>query len=152
MKVTQSCLTLFDPTDYTVLGILQARILECGAFPFPRGSSQPRDWTQISRIAGRFFTSWATREALFLKSRFQMNYLYWVSCTYSWKIRCKSSKEIPEENLWKETCLAWAMSVLFIVFCFLRGSLKALFFPLPFNNCPKEWGEQRNSFFVLLFW
>ena len=33
------------------------------AFPFSRGSSQPRDWTHISRIAGKFFTSWATREA-----------------------------------------------------------------------------------------
>ena len=34
-----------------------------GMFPFSRGSSQPRDWTQVSRIAGGFFTSWATREA-----------------------------------------------------------------------------------------
>ena len=42
-------------------GILQARILEWAAFPFSRGSSQHRDWTQISCIAGRFFTSWATR-------------------------------------------------------------------------------------------
>ena len=33
------------------------------AFPFSRGSSQPRGWTQVSHIAGRFFTSWATREA-----------------------------------------------------------------------------------------
>ena len=49
--------------DYTVHGILQARILEWVAFPFSRGSFQPRDWTQVSRIAGRFFTSWATREA-----------------------------------------------------------------------------------------
>ena len=49
--------------DYTVHGILQARILEWVAFPFSRGSSQPSDWTQVSRIAGRFFTSWATREA-----------------------------------------------------------------------------------------
>ena len=48
---------------YTVHRILQARILEWVAFPFRRGSSQPRDWTQVSRIAGRFFTSWATREA-----------------------------------------------------------------------------------------
>ena len=46
-----------------VHGILQARILEWVAFPFSKGSSQPRDWTQVSRIAGRFFTSWATREA-----------------------------------------------------------------------------------------
>ena len=44
-------------------GILQARILEWTAFPFSRGSSQPRDWIQVSLIAGRFFTSWATREA-----------------------------------------------------------------------------------------
>ena len=45
---------------YTVHGVLQARILEWVAFPFSRGSSQPRDWTQVSRIAGRFFTSWVT--------------------------------------------------------------------------------------------
>ena len=50
--------------DFTVHGILWARILEWVAFPFSMGSPQPRDQTQISRIAGRFFTSWATREAL----------------------------------------------------------------------------------------
>ena len=49
--------------DYTVHGILQARILEWVAFPFSRVSFQPQDRTQVSRIAGRFFTSWATREA-----------------------------------------------------------------------------------------
>ena len=48
MKVTQSCLTLCDPVDYTVHGILQARILEYVAVPFSRGSSQPRDQTQGS--------------------------------------------------------------------------------------------------------
>ena len=42
VKVAQSCLTLYDPTDYTVHGILQARILGWAAFPFSRGSSQPR--------------------------------------------------------------------------------------------------------------
>ena len=55
MKVIQLCLTLCDPMDYIVHGILQARILEWEAFPFSRGSSQPRDQTQISRVAGRFF-------------------------------------------------------------------------------------------------
>ena len=45
VKVAQSCLTLCNPMDYTVHGILQARILEWVAFPFSRGSSQPRDWT-----------------------------------------------------------------------------------------------------------
>ena len=62
VKVAQSCLTLCDPMDL-VHGILQARILEWVAFPFSRGSSQPRDQTQVSHIAGGFFTSWATREA-----------------------------------------------------------------------------------------
>jgi len=60
VKVAQSCLTLCDTIDYTVHGILQARILEWVAFPFSRGSSWPRDRTQVSHIAGRFFTSWAT--------------------------------------------------------------------------------------------
>ena len=63
VKVTQSCLTLFDPMDCIVHGILQVRILEWLAFPFSRGSSQPKDWTQVSHIAGRFLTSWATKEA-----------------------------------------------------------------------------------------
>ena len=44
-------------------GILQTRILEWVTIPFSRGSSWPRDWTQVSRIAGRFFNFWATREA-----------------------------------------------------------------------------------------
>ena len=57
VKVTQLCLTLCDPMDYTVHGILQARILEWVVFPFSRESSQPRDQTQVSHIAGRFFTS-----------------------------------------------------------------------------------------------
>ena len=51
------------PVDYTVRGILQARLLEWVAFPFSRGSSQPRDWTGFSCVAGGFFTNWATREA-----------------------------------------------------------------------------------------
>ena len=63
MKGTQSCPTLCDSMDYIVHGILQARILEWVAFPFSRISSQPKDQTQVSRIAGGFFTSWATREA-----------------------------------------------------------------------------------------
>ena len=45
-------------------GALQAWILEWGASPFSRGSSQPRDRTQVSCNEGRFFSSWATREAL----------------------------------------------------------------------------------------
>ena len=61
MKVTQ-CPTPYDPIDYTVHGILQARILEWVAFLFFRGSSQPKDRTQVSLIVGGFFTSLATGE------------------------------------------------------------------------------------------
>ena len=49
--------------DYTVHGILHSRILAWVAFPFSRVSSQARDWTQVSCIAGRLFTRWAIREA-----------------------------------------------------------------------------------------
>ena len=67
--VTQSCLTLCDPMDCSlpgssVLGIFQARILEWVAIPFSRGSSQPRNQTQVSHTAGRLFTVWATRDQL----------------------------------------------------------------------------------------
>ena len=59
IKVVQSCPTLCDPVDYTVRGILQARILEWVAF-FSRGSSQPSDQTLVFHIADGFLTSWAT--------------------------------------------------------------------------------------------
>ena len=57
VKDAQSCPTLCNPMHYPVHGILQARTLQWVAFPFSRGSSQPRGRTQVSRIAGRFFTS-----------------------------------------------------------------------------------------------
>ena len=63
VKVIQLCPTLCDPMDFTIHGSLQARILEWVAFPFSTSSSQPRDQTQVSHIAGRFFTSRATKEA-----------------------------------------------------------------------------------------
>ena len=52
------------PPESSVHGILQAGILEWVAIPFSRGSSQPRDRTQVSCAAGRFFAVWATRGAL----------------------------------------------------------------------------------------
>ena len=66
--VTQSCPNLCDlwtaaHQSPLSMRILQARILEWVAMLFSRGSSQSRDQIQVSRIAGRFFTSWATREA-----------------------------------------------------------------------------------------
>ena len=64
VKVAQSYPTFCNSTAYTIHRILQARILEWVATPFSRRSSQPRDWTQVSCIEGRFFTSWATGETL----------------------------------------------------------------------------------------
>ena len=65
--VTQLCPTLCDSMDYSppgssLHGILQPGIVEWVAIPFSRGSSQPRDQTQVSHIVGRFFTIWAIRE------------------------------------------------------------------------------------------
>ena len=68
-EVAQSCPTLCDPMDcslpgFSIHGILQVRVLEWVAISFSRASSQPRDQTWASRIAGRCFTIWATREAI----------------------------------------------------------------------------------------
>ena len=65
-EVAQLCLTLCDPVDCSppgssIHGILHARILEWVAISFSRGSSWPRDQTQVSHIAGRCFNLWATR-------------------------------------------------------------------------------------------
>ena len=67
-SVTQSCLTLCDPRDCSLPGssiheISQARILEWIAISISWGSSWPRDWTQVSHLAGRLFTVWAIRES-----------------------------------------------------------------------------------------
>ena len=69
MLIAQLCPTLCEPMDYSppgssVHGILQARILEWIARLFSRESSWPRDGTQVSHIAGRLITVWATWEAL----------------------------------------------------------------------------------------
>ena len=86
MKVAQSRPALCNPMDYTVHGILQAGILEWVAFPPSRGSSQPRDQTHVSHIAGRFFTSWATREAQ-KRGTQKRDLLYWVG-GYIWALVC----------------------------------------------------------------
>ena len=83
-SVAQSCLTLWDPMSdpcvsppgSSVHGILQARIPEWVAVLFSRGSSQPRDWTQVSSIAGRFFTVWATRKAPITSPYNKLNILF----------------------------------------------------------------------------
>ena len=70
----------YSPPGSSVYGILQARILECVAMPSSRGSSQPKDWTQVSHIAGGFFTIWATREA--------HAWVYWLLFPLSFERNC----------------------------------------------------------------
>ena len=70
-KVAQSCLTLCNPMDcslpgFSIHGILQARIPKWVFISFFRRSSQPKDQTQVSHIAGRLFTIWTTREVTLL--------------------------------------------------------------------------------------
>ena len=77
-EVAQSCPTPSDPTDSSlpgssVHGILQARVLEWVAIPFSKGSSQPSNQTQVSCIAGGFFT-FCSREALILYNKNLLNF------------------------------------------------------------------------------
>ena len=68
LPTAQPYLTLWDPMDcslsgFSAYGILQVRLLQWVAILFSRRSSQPRGWTWVSCIAGKFFTIWAAREA-----------------------------------------------------------------------------------------
>ena len=85
-EVAQSCRPLCDPMgcsppSSSIHRIFQARIVQWVAIAFSRGSSWPRDRTQVSSTAGRRFTVWATREAwthtlLFIKQITNKNLLY----------------------------------------------------------------------------
>ena len=66
--VTQSCLTLWDPMDCSLSGFSEY----WNGVPIPPPEDLPRDWTQISRFVGGFFTSWATREAQWQRIKLQL--------------------------------------------------------------------------------
>ena len=88
-----------NPPGSSVPGILQARILEWVAIPFSRGSFWPRDQTQVSCIAGGFFTIWATREGLAQHNQAYTNWIEGKKGTGAWipsKAFCVSvEKRIP---------------------------------------------------------
>ena len=116
--------TLCDPMDCSssgcsVRGILQTRMLEWVAISFPRGSSQPRDGTLVSHIAGRLFTIWATREVLIRELQINtMRYGYtsvgmsktqtlatlcWWGCGATWVfVHCLWEYKMVQP-LWKNT-------------------------------------------------
>ena len=104
MLVYHVCLTFCDPMDWSppdssIHGILQARRLESVAIPSSRGPSQPRDWTQVSCTAGRFFTVWAARESTLKNVFWPINStnLYWVNC----QVKCLGL--FKAENWFKST-------------------------------------------------
>ena len=99
-EVAQSCLTLCDPMDCSLLrssvyGIFQARVLECVAISFSRGSSWPRDRTQVSRTVGRHFTVWATRKRCvgqWLKT--ESHFTAWIELLALLLTSCLSSERL----------------------------------------------------------
>ena len=115
MLVAQSCLTLCDPISHrppgsSVHGILQARMLKWVAIPFSRGSSRPRDQTQFSLIAGKYFTTWATREALYLSNYCQnssLGRLPWPDHSLFYVLVAQLVKNLPAvQETWAHS-LGW---------------------------------------------
>ena len=109
-EIAQSCPTLCDHMDCSlsgssVHGIFQARVLEWIAISFSRGSSRPRNRTQVSRIAGRCFTVWATREVY--HSHWQITRSFQSAWNFSWRMFGKYEGNIVGQylytppNLWE---------------------------------------------------
>ena len=88
LGMSNSATPRWGPPGSSVHGILQATILEWVAMPFSRGSSQPRERTQVSHIAGEFFTIWITREAQ----------EYWSGWVSGW------SHSVVSDSLWPMDC------------------------------------------------
>ena len=100
--VAQSCLTLWAPMNCnlpgsSVHGIFQARIQEWVAISFSRGSSLSRDQTRVSRIVGRCFTIWATREGQI------------------WRLSSNPEGEVVGRLLWGHSMISWSILPLFFV-------------------------------------
>ena len=97
-EVAQWCPTLHDPIDhslpgFSVHGIFQARVLEWVAISFSRGSSRPRDQTQVSYIADRRFTLWATREVIYCYKCPSRNCFCCISLVLVWCVSKDSIKK-----------------------------------------------------------
>ena len=112
MLVTQSRLTLCDPMDCcppgsSVHGILQPRVLDWVAIPLSRGSSQPRDWTQVSCIVGEFFTVWSMIQTLNSKAYVQGSQGNHSVSSAAWIHKC-------EMMVWvlQPICTAWNQALL----------------------------------------
>ena len=116
VSISQSYLTLCNTMDYSlpgssVHGIFQASILERVAIPFSKGYSWPSVWTQVSGIAGKFFTICASREADFLK---------WEIGSANKDFKCLNTCEGPN-TCFRTACLRGCVSLRWCL-CRLEGS------------------------------
>ena len=148
MLLAQSCPTLCDPTNrslpgFSIHGILQARILEWIAIPFYRGSSWPRDWTQVSYTAGRFFTIWATGK-ISQEIENHSNKNQWLKMRVTWKRRKVDKPQISTTNsIIFRYCFNWKTR-----FGCGRITIKRLLITI--NRLQIMWGSQQNLGEVLL--
>ena len=129
--VAQSCLTLCVPTDYSlpscsVHGISQERKLESVAILFSRGSPWPRDRTQVSSIVGRFFTIWATWEAL---------WEWCLTLNRSSKLLAEWMKEWPVNRLSPDMKKLWSARPLHTRHWNPRGCMA------PLRSWASHWGK-----------
>ena len=128
----------YSPPGSSIQGILQARILEWLASLSSRGSSQSRDRTQVSHIAGRFFTVWATREATTLS--FEVAHKTRTKVNFSKNTFCRVLVTAPP-TLWKVECLilrpwfdSWVRKI-----CWRRDRLPTpVFLGFPCGSAGKE--------------
>ena len=128
VKVTQSCLTLCNPVDgsppdSSVRGILQAGILKWSAIFFSRRSSWPRDQTWVSHITVRFFTVWATREAIMPQWKWKHPWchpIYYINTPGAgvWAARTEKSGEKFVNYLWERSSAEMLSPV-----CYFRPSV-----------------------------
>ena len=117
--VAQSCLNLHSPMNSkppgsSVHGILQARTLECVSMPSSRASSQPWDQTQVSCMAGRFLTIWATTEAFthictYTQIHTYVNYWdLWCPLQFQTRVRSLGREDLLEKEMATySSTLAW---------------------------------------------
>ena len=129
-----------DSMDYKVHGILQARILEWVAVPFSKGSSKPRDQTQVACIAGSFFTSWFTREAICVESPSKPRIVVLLlSCVWlfatPWIAACQAPCLSPSPGVCSESCSlsGWCYPI-------ISSSVT------PFSSCPQSFPNYRSIY------
>ena len=131
---------LCDPMDcslpgFSLHGILQARVLGWVAISFSRGSSQPRDRTQVSHIPGRCFNLWATREQAHEVRSGSVSFgslspgaqkVLFEPSEGIWGVRCLILNAVSPlyHFVWTSLLLMWGILFFFcfVLFCFLMGS------------------------------